>query len=644
MRKNALRIVLVTVVVVLCHCNYLNAQGWSYPTEQIQDLPYEDGMGTEEAPYRITNAQQLANLSYYVNNGVGYEGIYFALAADIDLNPGYTFGKDGTISGGDAPQQWVPIGTYTGYNDKDFKGSLDGQGHTIRGIYLTFQQDCEGLFGVIKNGNVRNLTISNSLIINNNKENIEGYCAGLFAGYALDVNFVNCRNESSIYGRSDNCEGCVIGGIAGIFYAGDKATVFKDCHNSGNISAIEVENGYNPYHIYTGGIIGRVMGGFGNIHEMYRCTNSGDISSTGMSGGLAGAIDGFYACSNLDNTGTISGELYVGGIFGQGGHYSDGKLLEACTNTGRVFSNFALAIGGIIGDGGYAEIINCANKGEIEVTGKRSDNRCYTGGIIGNPYYNTGNAPVINLTGCYNLGNITIDDGHCGGLIGQCPTYSKCKMEKCYNAGMIANRKGTAGGLTSEIWKDGSSIINCYNTGDVSGNIRSTGGLVGVCCSASDIIYCYTTGSVTPIDDFMGPEVGGCGSVIGCVTQINSIHHCYYLSSEDMPAIGVDYAHIPDSSLMEKTADDFAGGQVCILLNDTQDPTPWGQEPGKDPTPLLNGKGNPEVSGIETIEQGEYKGETVIYDLTGRKVESTKGLKGIYIVNGKKVLFTGVMP
>ena len=106
MRKNALRIVLVTVVVVLCHCNYLNAQGWSYPTEQIQDLPYEDGMGTEEAPYRITNAQQLANLSYYVNNGVGYEGIYFALAADIDLNPGYTFGKDGTISGGDAPQQW----------------------------------------------------------------------------------------------------------------------------------------------------------------------------------------------------------------------------------------------------------------------------------------------------------------------------------------------------------------------------------------------------------------------------------------------------------------------------------------------------------------------------------------------------------
>ena len=167
---------------------------------------------------------------------------------------------------------------------------------------------------------------------------------------------------------------------------------------------------------------------------------------------------------------------------------------------------------------------------------------------------------------------------------------------------------------------------------------------MGVCCSASDIIYCYTTGSVTPIDDFMGPEVGGCGSVIGCVTQINSIHHCYYLSSEDMPAIGVDYAHIPDSSLMAKTADDFAGGQVCILLNDTQYPTPWGQEPGKDPTPLLNGKGNPEVSGIETIEQGEYKGETVIYDLTGRKVESTKGLKGIYIVNGKKVLFTGVMP
>lgn len=41
------------------------AQNWSYPTESIQRLPYEYGEGTEESPYVITNAQQLADLSWY---------------------------------------------------------------------------------------------------------------------------------------------------------------------------------------------------------------------------------------------------------------------------------------------------------------------------------------------------------------------------------------------------------------------------------------------------------------------------------------------------------------------------------------------------------------------------------------------------
>ena len=48
--------------------------------------------------------------------------------------------------------------------------------------------------------------------------------------------------------------------------------------------------------------------------------------------------------------------------------------------------------------------------------------------------------------------------------------------------------------------------------------------------------------------------------------------------------------------------------------------------------------GSPESTGVEqTIVNGQQT--TVIYDLQGRKVTDTKGLKGIYIVNGKKKLF-----
>lgn len=69
------------------------AKAWEYPSS-TQELPYEEGLGTKENPFIIKNEQQLANLSYYVNNGETYDGMYFQLGNDIDLNPGYTFNPD----------------------------------------------------------------------------------------------------------------------------------------------------------------------------------------------------------------------------------------------------------------------------------------------------------------------------------------------------------------------------------------------------------------------------------------------------------------------------------------------------------------------------------------------------------------------
>lgn len=44
-----------------------------------------------------------------------------------------------------------------------------------------------------------------------------------------------------------------------------------------------------------------------------------------------------------------------------------------------------------------------------------------------------------------------------------------------------------------------------------------------------------------------------------------------------------------------------------------------------------------DTSGVETIES-ENANETVVYDLLGRRMNSTKALKGLYIVNGKKTV------
>lgn len=62
------------------------AASWTYP-DDMADLPYYEGLGTEKSPYLINSAQQLADLAWHVNNGSSYEGVYFALTADIDLNP-----------------------------------------------------------------------------------------------------------------------------------------------------------------------------------------------------------------------------------------------------------------------------------------------------------------------------------------------------------------------------------------------------------------------------------------------------------------------------------------------------------------------------------------------------------------------------
>ena len=49
--------------------------------------------------------------------------------------------------------------------------------------------------------------------------------------------------------------------------------------------------------------------------------------------------------------------------------------------------------------------------------------------------------------------------------------------------------------------------------------------------------------------------------------------------------------------------------------------------------------GSPESTGVEELTIVNGQQTTVIYELQGRKVTDTKGLKGIYIVNGKKKLF-----
>lgn len=74
MRKNYLLSGIAVFLLFLCGTLSTFAALWHYPTERPMDVIFEDGLGTKESPYVIKSAQQLADLSWVVNDGTTYEG------------------------------------------------------------------------------------------------------------------------------------------------------------------------------------------------------------------------------------------------------------------------------------------------------------------------------------------------------------------------------------------------------------------------------------------------------------------------------------------------------------------------------------------------------------------------------------------
>ena len=114
------------------------------------------------------------------------------------------------------------------------------------------------------------------------------------------------------------------------------------------------------------------------------------------------------------------------------------------------------------------------------------------------------------------------------------------------------------------------------------------------------------------------------------------VNNCYYLN-----AIGAEQG-------TQMTAEQFASGEVCYLLNGDQSVISWYQTLGEDATPVPDSShqivvfeddmyANP--SGISETADDNRRQTMDIYDLSGRKVSPNPQLpKGIYIINGKKIM------
>ncbi len=329
-------------------------------TAHAADFPgTSGGTGDVSNPYIIANLSDLEALSDYAATNDA-EGEYFELTADIDMSGAY---------GDGGKESWTSIGdVLLSYS---FKGTFDGKGHTIKGLYIG-EDGYGGLFdGIGTGGTVKNLSVSGSI---DAMSTAIGGIAGTNSG-----TIENCYSDVDITGRGS------LGGIAGLNADG----TIKDCYNTGNISNSYESDGMSG----TGGIAG---------------------DNSGESGG--GTIQSCYNAGILMTS--AGGNSPTGGI---AGNNSQGKI-ESCYNTGEIITgsggeSFA---GGIAGNN-TAEIENSYNTADIR-------GEVAAGGIAGNNYKNS--ADTGSIKNSYNAGSITATDvNDAGGIAGK---NTNAEIQNCY--------------------------------------------------------------------------------------------------------------------------------------------------------------------------------------------------------------------
>lgn len=267
------------------------------------------GSGTKDDPYQISTAAQLKRFRNIVNGTGGQtqdSGACAVLMNDIVLNDG-TFDANGTYTPGSsskAAEEWTPIGKYTDDNDKTpYTGTFDGQGHTIKGLYVNSASDAYvGLFGCLEGAAVRNLTVDGY---------VQGYkTAGGIAGYASNAAIENCSNHCSVFGGSDS----MLGGIAGLNFDGAKII---DCYNVGTI------RNSNVYEA-CGGIV------WGNAGTVSNCYNVGTISGNVYDGEIVGS-----------NSGTVENCYYLAGTNPNavGQNDNSGNITKTASKTAAEFAD-----------------------------------------------------------------------------------------------------------------------------------------------------------------------------------------------------------------------------------------------------------------------------------------------------------------
>lgn len=240
-----------------------------------------DGDGTEEKPYFIRTAEELAWFRDEVNNN-GNSTACAKLMEDIDLGSVCHAAIDGKEE-----VTWEPIST----GNVEWKGTFDGNDKTISNLYINKSGDELGFFGKIGAGVIKKINV--------NSANVRGRnYAGILVGYAVGASIekVKIVENSAI-----ECSGYSVGSIAGFFIG-----QIVDCTNRATVKGVRDVGGICGYNRAYESFNAKIKGSanYGQV-----------IGSAYEVGGITGKSDEAII-EDCANYATIQGTYHVGGITG----------------------------------------------------------------------------------------------------------------------------------------------------------------------------------------------------------------------------------------------------------------------------------------------------------------------------------------
>ena len=241
-------------------------------------LPMKNGA------YQLASVDDLKLFSVIVANTAGVANA--ALTADLDMSE---------------VEDFTPIGM----SGHPFTGTFDGQGHKITGFRLTPTQTMMGLFGYVKDGAVKNFSISGTITC-------PGGGTGIgVIGWAEGATISNIRSSLQIAVTGTDVHH--VGGVVGSLRV---RTSIQHCTFSGSLSA-----GANN------DCFGGVVGYTNEYCSITNCANYGTVLFTAPNcygGGICGYLNnasfsGIRGCISVGRVGMEDGSTpqYGGAIMGR---------------------------------------------------------------------------------------------------------------------------------------------------------------------------------------------------------------------------------------------------------------------------------------------------------------------------------------